>query len=251
MPRMTRRSNPTGLVEIPNGAVQISLTGTGQERVLSVTKLDLAKKNIPADAHVICIARTGRSSQRFDLGRVDSWSRSPQSLSEIDPSDSLSFRLLIRSADSPKLMASAERIRHRDPSQGESLIPIEVADLGQVAWRLEPGGEAGPVLLVNQAVYPSAAIAENDAQFVALVLPEALRQVCMEICDEPDGLTEEGDWRHEWEGWFKGLGATLPPPDPDHPDLKERWVDDVISRFCSKHMFCTLLARQRDSGDVK
>lgn len=248
MPRMTRRSNPTGLAEIANKNLQINLLDLGHERQFSLARLDCSDKSIPNDARVICVARSGSSSLRFDLGRADSWDRTSKSLAELDASAPLSFRVLIRPSDSARLLASAENVRLRDQAQGESLIPIEVADLGQLAWRLDLDSESGPILLVNRSVYPSAAIAENDAQFVALVLPEAVRQICDRLADETDGLEDEADWRFQWVDWLTGLGVQLPPPDQD--EALDRWCADIVMRFCDRHMFCSTLERQRGTvGD--
>ncbi len=246
MPRMTRRSNPTGLGEIANKNLQINLLDLGHERQFSLARLELSGRSIPNDARVICVARSGSSSLRYDLGRVDSWDRAPRSLADLDASAPLSFRVLIRPSGSSRLLASAENVRLRDQAQGESLIPIEIADLGQLAWRLDLDGDSGPILLVNRSVYPSAAIAENDAQFVALVLPEAVRQVCESLAEDPDGLEDESDWRFQWVDWLTGLGVQTPPPEQE--DALERWCADIVMRFCNRHMFCSTLERQRDAA---
>jgi hypothetical protein len=250
MARITRRSNPTGLLELDKKQVALSLDRGVSPPVFSLTNLNLQNASLPGDTRVICVARTGRTAQRFDLGRLDAWNRGPQRLTDINASEPLSFRILLRGPTEPKLLASAENVRLRELGQSESLLPIEVTDLGQLAWTyvLEP---EGPLLLVNRAVYPHAAVAENDAQFVALVLPEALRRVLWDILSDAEALEDSGDWRSAWRDWLQANGGELPAPAADDREAATKWIDTLIERFCVKSMFCERLLAERHAGEQK
>ncbi len=247
MARMKRRSNPTGLIELSDVQVKIELTEVGDERSFALKNINLGKDVLPSEAIVVCVVRAGRSAERYELGRLDSWDKSPKVLRDIDASEVPKFRVLIRDPNSPKLLASAENIRLRDPGQSESLIPIDIVDLGQLAWRYREDDEDGaPTLQVNKLLYPSAAAAEQDAQFIGLVLPEALRRVCWTIVEVPDGLDDPSNWRSQWVWWLTGLGVTLPPPPKSASQAADIWVEGVVEKFCCAHNFCTKLLAQRE-----
>jgi hypothetical protein len=247
MARMKRSSNPTGLVELSHAQIQIELSEVGTTRTFALKQINLGKTSLPADAFVVCVVRAGRSAARYELGRLASWDQSHHPLLDIDASEVPKFRVLIRDPGSPKLLASAENIRLRDPGQSESLIPIDVVDLGQLAWRYREDDEDGaPTLQVNKLLYPSAAAAEQDAQFICLVLPDALRRVCWAIIDSPDGLKDPGNWRSQWTSWLSGRGAVLPPPLKPNKQAADSWVEGVVEKFCSTHNFCSKLLAQRE-----
>lgn len=247
MARMKRSSNPTGLIELSHAQVQIELSETGTTRTFALKSINLGKAALPDDAIVVCVVRAGRSAVRYELGRLASWDTSPRALLDIDASEAPKFRVLIRDPSSSKLLASAENIRLRDPGQSESLIPIDVVDLGQLAWRYREDDEDGaPTLQVNKLLYPSAAAAEQDAQFISLVLPDAVRRVCRAIVDSPEKLDEPSDWRSQWVQWLSGLGATLPPPSKLNEQAADSWVEGVVERFCNTHNFCSRLLAQRE-----
>lgn len=246
MPRMTRRSNPTGLIELGKSQVNIELSELGDGRFFSLTRIDLGKHTVPPDAKVICVIKAGRSAQRVELGRLDTWDKSPQLLSDLDASEIPSFRILIRDPTCPKLLASAERVRLRHPGQSESLIPIESVELGELTWRMRLDEDDGPVLQVNKTLYPNAGAAEQDALFVGIVLPEALRQVCREILQDVEGLDDTSDWRSAWSPWLIKAGLSLPPP--DQPGAQQTWIEQAVERFCIVHMFCSAIVAQRDGA---
>lgn len=244
MPRMTRRSNPTGLIELGKSQVNVELSELGSNKLFALTRIDLGNHSVPPDSQVVCVAKAGRSAQRFELGRFDAWDKSPKPLTELDASEAPSFRVLIRDSKSPKLLASAENVRLRNPGQSESLIPIESVELGQLGWRMRMD-EEGPVLEVNKLLYPNPGAAEQDALFVGFVLPEALRQVCRAILEDPEGLDDSTSWRSAWSAWLIKIGMSVPPP--AHGSAVDTWLEEVVERFCNGHMFCTAIVAQRDA----
>jgi len=122
------------------------------------------------------------------------------------------------------------------------LIPIEVVELGELSWRLKFEDD-GPMLLVNRSLFANASAAEQDPAFVAFVLPEALRQVCIRMGESPEEIDDEAGWHAEWADWLVQLGLTIPPPSTD--SALAIWVDQAVERFCESHMFCRSLLLQR------
>lgn len=245
MGRLSTRSNPTKLQELEKRRVNISLSTNGNGRYFTLDRLDTEGLNLSGELAVICIARAGRSSRRYELGTVASWSRESQSLEGIDGSESLRFRILIHQPGNPRLVATAENVRPQDDAQSESLMPMEPADLGERLWRLDLRDD-GPVLLFNVSVFPSAAGVDNFPPFSPLVLPEALNMVLRFIAADPSKLEDEGDAWSGWGEWLDEVGAARPPQEDDE---LERWCREVTAIFCEKHRFASRLRQSLRQGE--
>jgi hypothetical protein len=241
MGRVSTRSNPTNLKEIDKQRITIAVSDENGKRQCSVTKLSLADLGLPGTIQVVGIARAGTTSQRFELGTVSSWRKDPVVLDDLDPSAPLRFRILLHD-DSPRLQASAERIRLRDQGESESLLPMEPADLGELLWHLKIDDD-GPVLQYNARVFPSAAGVENYFPFSAFVLPEALRRVMEAIADDPDKLDDENDSLYAWGKWLATLGIEKPTEED-----KGVWPERVVNAFCERHRFASRLGQYLQGG---
>lgn len=241
MSRTSSTSNPTGLIEIDRRHVTLVVTQTGSERYVSVPRLVLDDYGLSSDLAVVVIARGGNTSQRFELGRLGKWDKSPMLLKDLDASAPMRFRLLIHPADSPKLVATCENLRVRDDSQGESLLPMEPANLGEVLWRFENRSD-GPVLLFNQEVFPTAGVASAFPTFRPLVMPAALGEVCRILAEQPNVFDDETDPLFGWGPWIDDLGVDRIESDADESE-KGAWVDDVVQAFAARHKFATQFKR--------
>jgi hypothetical protein len=243
---MSARSNPTDLVEIERGRVKISVSDVSGERGFTLDRLDLREKRIPGHMSVVVVARAGNTSARITMGTVDRIDNRRQPLSDIDPSHPLRFRVLVHPEDDPKLVASIENIRPYDDASGESLLPMVPADLGERLWRVVID-EAGPELHFNASIFPNAAGAENYVPFTTLVLPEALHQVMRHIADDPELLEDEQDAWFGWAAWLTSIGADL-QPESDDDESKEKWCNDVVSRFCVRAAMAARLGKELSEG---
>jgi hypothetical protein len=100
--------------------------------------------------------------------------------------------------------------------------------------------EDGPVLQCNERVFPSGASAENYQPFVALVLPEALRQVTRHLAADPDLLNDESSPWKPWADWLERLGLE-PRPASDDDKEKEDWIARATEKFCNSFNFADTL----------
>lgn len=245
MGRLSTRSNPTQLRELEKSRVNISVLMTGGRRFFTLDRLNTDGLGLAGDLAVLCIARAGRSSRRYELGSLSHWNRESQSLDGIDGAESLRFRILIRTHDSPQLVASAEGIRPMDDFQSESLLPMEPAELGERLWKLDIGDD-GPVLRFNVSVFPSAAGVDNFPAFSPLVMPEALHQILKFIAEDPSVIDKENEAWGAWGEWLDSIGADKPP---ETDDEYERWCSEVAAIFCEKHRFASRMRQSLTQGE--
>jgi len=238
MGRLSTRSNPTSLTEIEKRRIEIVVSVIDEVRYFNLQKLDLSGMKLSSGHRVICVARAGKTSRRFEMGTIATPRRENIPLSDIDTSESLRFRILIHEDGNPQLVASAENLRPRDESQSESLLPMEPANLGQLLWKFDFNSE-GPVLKFNASVFPSASGVENYLPFAALVLPEAVRRIVETIVDQPDALDDEDEPISQWADWIDSMGVERPYNIDD--DDKPEWCNRVVDAFCNRHSFARRL----------
>jgi hypothetical protein len=234
MGRLSTRSNPTSLQEIEKQRIELVVLIINELKYFSLQKLDLSGMGLSPTHRVVCVARAGKTSQRFEMGTVAKLRQENIPLEDIDSSEALRFRILVHEEGEPLLLASAENLRPRDENESESLLPMEPADLGQLLWKLDFNTE-GPVLKFNSAVFPNAGGVENYLPFAALVLPEAVRTIMRKIADQPDTLDDENDPLSLWGGWLDSFGLERPNGLDD--DERLEWCDRVIEVFCNRHSF--------------
>jgi len=70
MGRLSTRSNPTSLQEIDKKRVGIVVSIIDELRYFNLHKLDLDGMKLSPTHRVVCIARAGKTSQRFEMGSV-------------------------------------------------------------------------------------------------------------------------------------------------------------------------------------
>ena len=242
MKSLTTRSNPTGLVRIHRSRISLVMSESNGVRYFQLARFNTEGLRLTGSLQVIVIARSGNTSIRHNLGALSLFSREPRSLAKLDLSQPFRFRILLHPADDPRLVASAENLIATDSSQGESLLPMQSAELGELVWKLAVFPDDGPVLQFNSEVFPNAAAASSDTSFCSMVLPEALRQIMLEIAENVDVLEDpESQWS-EWGEWLDNIGAERPSQrEEDDPDSRIQWCEDVVERFTKRFRFATNL----------
>ena len=137
--------------------------------------------------------------------------------------------LLLAEADAVPLLTGEQTSQEKVP-----LLPVKPDDLGHEVWRLDFSGDR-PVLAVNRRIEDWRAFGRNPF-FVALVLPEALRQVLIRILciDKHDDTEDPDDWRSRWLMFATTVLNTPAPPEPRlQPDVED-WIDAAVESFCRR-----------------
>lgn len=248
MPRLSRLSNPTGLIEIEKQHIGIILDDQGNRASYSLTKLDLANLKASGNFSAIVIARRGNAELRTDHGPTNDLYKSFVDLTDLGTDGTWSFRVLIVEDGSPKLIASAENIRPNGLGDSDSLIGLEPAELGQVPWEmmvLELDGRA--VIRFNRNLYQSTAAAEADKHFACLVLPEAVRHLAKWHVQNP-GRLSDSHWE-PFRNWLAMHGITDELDEDASHDEGEEWCKTVVEAFCERFRGVEALTKNIDWGD--
>lgn len=246
MPRLSRLSNPTDLVEIDRERVSIMVDEGASGLYFSLARLDLTELPLKSPLDVIVVASRGNTEERLTLGPTDCWDKSFRRLDEIGTEGTLTFRVLLVPPGSARLAAAAENIRPTGQGESSSFIALEPADLGEVPWEiliLELEGRA--VIRFNKKIFVSSAAAESDKTFTSLVLPEAVRTIARWIAANTGALDDE-HWR-PFGDWLVLHGITE-EAEADSQNDQDEWVRKVVFAFCERFKFASELATNSAKG---
>jgi hypothetical protein len=244
MPTIFRTNNPTKVQRIDKAAISLRIIRNGESRSFYIERLDHATIQLPSIIRIGCLAIAGQTVQYFDLGTVEKTNFGTFELSEIAEGAAVRFRLMFYDPETAKILASAENIRSSDEdSPSPSLISIEPTNLGGPIWRLElppDTGDAQPTLLVEQKLFPFAKAVMTDKNFLALVLPEAVRQIATSVARlNPDSDSDEC-WTAAWDKFFKSLGVSEKESQDDEAST---WIDDCVKAFCRRGNMVSILEK--------
>lgn len=238
---MIRRLNYTGRVKIRREDVLVQVSSS-EDGVSISANLTLADYDFPADASVSLEAYRQTTWMRFPYGTVGDIQAPPlekRRLAEFEAPDGVLFRLKITQAGAkPILLGVADRIPAGSPSDEadrEPLLPVFPSQLGDEIWQLDTSDE--PRLLVNKSAVSDWRQLAISPIFVALVYPEALRQILhyILISEQHRDVDDEFDWRSKWLRFSTLLpGVDRELPDKDNEESTRQWIADAVSAFSKK-----------------
>lgn len=250
MPAISRTTNPTRVKRIEKSKASVRViksTVDSAPRFLLIDRLDTAKSDLPIGTRVACIASAGPTAQYFELGTVESPALKPQPLSELAADAAMSVRVIFYEASGARILASIDGIRPLDEgADSTSLVTIQPAPLEGPLWRLElgpDGGDENPLLLVEESLFGNAKAAAANAAFVAMVLPEVLRQVATRVFEYGADESDEGGWIARWQRF---LDVVHPPATPIDDDV-DGWVTSCVRAFCERGHMAAIIEQAKIS----
>lgn len=96
-----------------------------------------------------------------------------------------------------------------------------------------------PAIELNQRLYSDKSF-NLDLRALALLLPEFLRNLAMNLVTDNDNRFDLEDETSPYYGFiriFEDLGYPIPLDDSDSRDKKEDWVNDVVTEFSKRYEF--------------
>jgi hypothetical protein len=236
MTAVKRRINFTGRKRIPHTLISVRLRPLEAGKSLQATaSFDLGSLGFPPKSPVIFEAYQRSQGMRFEVGTVAEPVVPEQfSLDEIDPGDSVLFRVkVVDDCGSGLILGAAHRLRpdsSETPDGRRSLFPVDQLDLGSEVWRVRIT-DAGPRLQLHFRLPQLLSKLETEPLVQGLLLPQALRQVLTDlVADSADDEGDDTSWKSDW---LKYCGETLGMANPiDLPeDERLGWVDDGVRKF--------------------
>jgi hypothetical protein len=251
---MRKRINFTGRKKIPQHSVSIRSDGNHPPSFSATW--DANDWGISPNGRVYIEAYSSGqySVMRFPWGTVqDPLAPKDTRLTEI-PGDHIGFdfKVVDESEHIGRLIAVARNIRLRngedDTAGRQSILPVNAVDLGEQVWRLSFRHNR-PWLEVNNRIPGIKELITGDEQFFALVYPQVVRQVLLQILiidgdiSDPDESVE--DWRCHWLRWGRHWHPDKSSPAVFKGDRESQvdWIEEVVQSFCQRHLvsqkFCT------------
>lgn len=235
---MLRKFNYTGRTRIEKSEALFSISDEGPNKSFDVI-FNLDIEDFPASAALYVEAYYKETRQRFSYGLV--FEQKPPSnrlLDQIDLSGETQFRVIVvdESDAHGKILASGDGFRAGAENKGnsESLIAVEVKDLGSEVWRVEIEADGTPELCIDRKIPNAINKLSDDKLFQSLVLPAAFRQILMYFMW--NGEDDESEAKERWMEFAEKYGGKKPYLEDTSDTL--RWIDEVVSAFSSKFKFC-------------
>ena len=242
---MRRTINYTGRTKLPQNLIDIVIMEKSNEVQEFNIDIDLDEIDLPEHAQVFVEAYYRSSVMRFELGTVGDLHTPFMSKLDDIQSEIVYFRIKVvdQTEEYGRLISIADSISPGTDIERASLLPVNYRDLGNRIWRLELLSP-NPVLEVNDQIKTDIAIGEiirKDPSFLALVLPQVLREILTNILLIQEYLDlEEDTWQSQWlrfaslfpsEQSFNNL-----PGDPRRNESDYvNWIDDIVDSFCKYH----------------
>lgn len=239
MQTMLRKLNFTERAKIPRTNVRVTLRRDDDGTLVFDPQLAIDGLAVVPTARVFIEAYYRTSFMRFDCGSVAAFAP-PENrrLTEIDGTSVVRFRVKIvdNRANDHRIVAVADDIlvseEKRESSGRMPLLEVNFSEeLAQEAWRLayEPGRV---ILELNNRIPSVRDVAKNDAAFLALVYPAAVRQILTQalLVEQQEAHTDGDEWWNHWLRWASLLAGSL----PDGIDHAPFWIDEVVTAFCNQ-----------------
>jgi|TARA_B110001469_G_C9577891_1_gene286603 hypothetical protein len=192
------------------------------------------KGNFPGDAKIYIEAHANVTRQIFDCGTVANLKLpTNRRLDELDRSSSPVFSLKIveESDGMGRILASGEQFKaNDDPNKEVELLPVVSHDLGEVPWKVD-FSVSPHELIINSAIPNGIEVFKGSTLFMALVLPAAFKEILTYYLSV--GNEDHDENSKNWMLLAESFGGKK--PDDDDFEIKNAWVEDVISEFCIQH----------------
>jgi hypothetical protein len=243
-----RRFNYTGRKRLNRSDVVITLHPQADGGLEFDSIVDLAElrkaDGVQPDAPVFLEAYSRTKFERFDLGTLEfSAPATRHRLTSFRRDENVLFRLKVvdSEAHEGRIIAMASGIRPVAPQEARqsSLLPVSVKPLDDLVFLVDFEEDGPPTLVLNErldVMEQGIKAAARNAVFIALVLPEAVRQILTRILVIEDDTGEDEDalsWSAKWKRFARSLNPEPIPEleDDQDPDRVLDWIDVVVSRI--------------------
>lgn len=246
---MKRSFNYTDRAKITQRAVHVRLYSDFEGVQVFDADIDLSSYNhLPAGTRIYLEAYYRSAMMRFDVGTFDpdnpKYALRGKRLDDLQhPIVNFRIKLVDVREQIGRLVGLIERVQtfneNSRPVERLGLLPVNFGeDLGHRIWEMQiPDDGDDPMLCINKSVNVDNAILREfvarHPAFVALVFPEALRQILAKLVKDGFDPTDEESWQAKWLRFAVSFGVGLPPDDAEDAEQEaQEWITQVIEAFC-------------------
>lgn len=240
---MKRTLNFTGRHKISRDRVDIALESSGSSRSFILNSMDLSGiDKFKGDEKIYIEAYYENTWMRFPYGTVNT----PRAVGSTDLEDLagtqvIYFRIKVvdESEELGKIVAIADRISivsNAEENNKDPLLPVNYMNLGDEVWKIAFLDD-GPVLEINNSINGIENFVRTNPCFQSLVLPQALRQILVQILYVDTGFDneDERDWKFRWLKFASMISGQKIPENED--DSSEEFFNQALIAFASLHKY--------------
>jgi len=251
-------TNPTKKIRIASDNIVINLSydANGKEtfdldfNLLSSVISEL--KILDDSAEVSLYAYSSTSEQEYILGTVNEIKR-PISLNLVDVDfESLrGFRLIIFN-ELKQIIASNEKLKYRasdEPEDEESLLNLELLDIGQRIWKVKLSEDMNPILILNKSIPNIKNAIKDSTGILGCILPQLTQECIVHLAFnksfDPD---DKNCWQYRWMKFLETFDIQF----DDIPDLHEEpnkyydllnTIDILLVHYCFQKKFASKFSK--------
>lgn len=256
-------TNPTKKIRIPSDKIGISLSldANGEEvfdlnfEILSSVISEL--KISDSSAEISLYAYSSSSEQEYSCGTVNELKR-PKSLKllDVDFESLRGFRLIVFNSNK-QIIASNEKLKYRandEPEDEESLVNVELLDIGQRIWKLKLFEESNPILVLNKTIPNIKNAIKDSAGLLGCILPQLTQECIVHLAFNKSFDPDNKDcFQYHWMTFLETFGLHF----DDIPDLHEDphkyydlliTIEKLLTHYCFQKKFASKFAK--DIGEV-
>ena len=242
---MRRRIRFTGRRQVPHSSVEVKVFKVGDGRkVVSLSILQPERfRSFPGNAKLKLRMFENKFVETIEFGTLDEQKfTTPTADLENTAFSAPSCQLRVVASDGGEkglLLGSTKTWTLRDDDEQaegsrKGILMFMPQDIAPYTWKLDFRDDDHPIVYIDKSITNPDIWVRSDPVFISCVLPAIIREVFEDIFLDYDDHSEL-EWVGDWLRWASDLMPGRPPPSPDDPEQKKRWVEDLLASFCRKH----------------
>ena len=240
---MRRRIRLTGRRQLRKSSIEARIIDRGNEKWIEMTVQDpKALQAFPNDAQIKLRLFENKCSEAVSFGTIGKIKQVEKLRNTAFSAPSCQLRVVASALEERgRLLGSTDTwtLRAREPNAPETdgILTFQKTKMHPQIWKLEIRDDEYPIVYVDESIPNSISWVRNDPVFVGCVLPSIVRRIFEEILHRYH-RDMDVEWMQKWLQWASQLTGGIdgvPPEGEDEKEEQERWINEIVERFCERH----------------
>ena len=238
---MRRRIRLTGRRQLRKSSVKARIIDRGDEKWVELTVQDPGSlQAFPDDAQVKLRLSENKCSETINFGTIHKIKQVEKLKNGAFSAPSCQLRVVASTtAEMGRLLGSTDTwtLRAKEPNTPETdgILTFQRKKIHPQIWELELRDDEYPIVYVDESIPNSTSWVRNDPVFVGCVLPAVVRRVFEEVLRR-HYRDIDAEWMQKWLQWANELTGNVDEvPPEDEFEEQERWMNEIVERFCERH----------------